>query len=169
MVAVLALAAHAAPCPAPDAADATVAADGAAHILAADDAVACWWIVDDGGDARVAARWDPARRAPVALVAVADGRAAVVLVEPGRVRLGVRAEGGGERRLLDLPGVPDRMIAHPTRGVVALVWRGAADLVWVVDLDTGALSATTVAAGEGARLRFDDGAVATAGGPDARR
>ncbi|MFN7142763.1 MAG: hypothetical protein ACK4YP_03235, partial [Myxococcota bacterium] len=151
MVALLALAAHAAPCPPPDASTATVASDGSAHVLAADASVACWWIVDDGGDARVAARWDPTRRAPVALVAVPDGRAAVVLVEPGRVRLGVRAEGGGERRLLDLPGVPDRLLAHPSRPVVALVWSASADRVWVVDLDTGTLSATTVAAGEGAR------------------
>ncbi len=141
----------AAPCPLPpvSAADATVTTDGAVHLLARDASATCWWIVDDAGDARVAARWERTRREAVVLTALPDGRAVVVLQEPGepgRCRLVVRTEGGGERPLsIDLPARPARLFAHVERPLVALVWAGTSGAaVWLVDVDAG----RTVAAAE---------------------
>ncbi len=147
------------PCPPPGGPPAGVSADGAAHVLVADPAVACWWIVDDAGDARLGGRWDRARRDPVRIVALADGRAVVVLREEReegpRWRLGVRAEGEGERRLpLDLPGAPAWMEAHPSRPLVALAWPERGGLaVWLVDVDTGARTTASVP-GDAGGLRF---------------
>jgi hypothetical protein len=114
-----------------------VSADGAAHVLARGPAFACWWIVDDVGDARLGGRWDRSRRDPLLAAGTADGRVAAVLRDDEGVRLSVRAEGGGDRRLAVLGGVPESLVAHPASAVVALV-RG--EVAWLYELDTGGRS-----------------------------
>ena len=137
LLTVVVAAALAAPCPVPDSGPFRVSADGAAHVVSADARAACWWIVDDTGDARIGGRWERARRDPVAFVALADGRLVAVLREEnGGLRLGVRAERDGERRL-DVPvaAPPAWFVAHPSAPLVALGWPdGEARLV---DVDTG--------------------------------
>jgi hypothetical protein len=57
----------------------------------------------------------------------------------GAFRLSVRGEGMGDRTVLDLPGAPDALVAHPTRASVALVWVGPfSDEVWFIDVDARA-------------------------------
>lgn len=93
--------ARGAPCPPPTPPVApwfsALTPDGAAHVLTRDTAVACWWVVDDAGDGRVAARWDRSRREPLGVTTLSDGRAVVVLVEPGEHVL-VRTEAGEDAR-----------------------------------------------------------------------
>ncbi|MDP2307704.1 MAG: hypothetical protein Q8P18_16895 [Pseudomonadota bacterium] len=90
-----------APCPPPIVSAApwgtALTPDGAAHVLARDAAVACWWVVDDAGDGRIAGRWDRSDREPLGVTALPDGRAAVVLLEPGAGVL-VRTESGEDAR-----------------------------------------------------------------------
>ncbi|MDP2313256.1 MAG: hypothetical protein Q8P41_10150 [Pseudomonadota bacterium] len=136
----------AAPCPAPvPLPDAALSPDGAAHVLARDATTVCWWIVDDRGDARVAARWDRARRDPLALTALPDGRVVLVVFEPAdaargtadRWRLVVREEGGGDTRVGGvLPAAPVRMLANDEAPLVALVWADTAPVL-VIDVPTG--------------------------------
>ncbi|MES2640584.1 MAG: hypothetical protein V4850_13910 [Myxococcota bacterium] len=106
-----------APCPPPTLPPApgftTVTPDGAAHILARDEEVACWWVVDDAGDGRVAARWDRSRRDPLGVTTLADGRAVVVLLEPG-ARVLVRTEAGDDARwAIDPAWLADLLASRP--------------------------------------------------------
>ena len=60
--------AAAAPCPPPPAiAPAAITPDGRAQILTASDTTACWWTVDDNGDAEVVRHFDVATSAPTAI------------------------------------------------------------------------------------------------------
>lgn len=78
--------AAAAPCPEPPPRGfAVLAADGSANLLTRGARVACWWAVDDAGDATVvrrfdlatvrpeALRWDEARQAICIATVEADG------------------------------------------------------------------------------------------------
>jgi hypothetical protein len=154
----LASLAFASVCPPPDeGSPVSLAPDGDAYALAADATQVCWWILDDRGDARLGARWDRARRYPVALVALADDRVALVLRSPEGWSLGVRGEGIAERRLaLDTDRPPDRLLAHPDLALVALAWtRGDAARITLVDVDALKVVATaSVPAAHAQRLAF---------------
>lgn len=140
MVPLLVAAALAAPCLAPPAVavlDRAVSADGAGWLLAGDATQVCWWVVDDVGDARVAARWAGDVR-PIALAALGDGRAVLALEEPGGWKLVVR-DGTGQVTLGWRPPVrPRGMAAHPDLPLLA-VWGadGDANDAWLLDLGTG--------------------------------
>ena len=157
----------------------SISADGAVHLLVRGDVSACWWIVDEAGDARVGAHWDRSRRDPVALTALADGRAVVVFQDGGRFGLAVREETGGERHYgLLLPGAPVRLIADRARARVALVFAASAGgQAWLVDLDSGRVVNTSDVTPEqtenmgflAGELVDDRGPVFSRGGDDAPR
>lgn len=115
MVALVSLALSAsawgAPCPPPIVPSApwftAVTPDGAAHVLVREATVACWWVVDDGGDGHVAARWERTRREPLGVTTLADGRAVVVLIDAD-ARVLVRTEAGEDARA----GVDPRWLAE---------------------------------------------------------
>lgn len=156
---VLALAVAHGACPPPEphlAAATSTSADGAAHVLTRDADVACWWIVDDAGDALLAGRWERARKEPLLYAALPDGRIVAVLRDDvGALRLVTRAEGDGDRRIGALDAPPARLVAHPTRPVVAVVWDAVA---WVVDVDSGVWAEVAVVRGAAPRLPFSAGA-----------
>lgn len=79
-------AALAAPCPGPAGEALTFTPDGAAHVLARDAATTCWWIVDDAGDAYVAARWERPRPEPILLTAMAEGRLVLLVHDRAEAR-----------------------------------------------------------------------------------
>lgn len=138
-----------------------VAADGSAWLLLAGPDGTCWWEVDDAGDERVIAQWAAggATRA-VALAALPDGRAALVIEDAAGWRLVVRDRHGRQERLpVALPGPPDRVAAHPGRPLLAvrtLPDRGVARVL-LVDLDAARVIASVAVSASRDGLHFAPG------------
>lgn len=58
----------ASPCPPPAPASlAALSPDGGAHVITASDTTACWWFVDDKGDAEVVRHFDLAQSRPTGI------------------------------------------------------------------------------------------------------
>lgn len=149
MLPLLLSSALAAPCAEADAPplDRDVAPDGSTWLLVAGEGQVCWWAVDDNGDGTVLARWGAAAaRRPVAIEALADGRALLVMAGPSDWRLAVRSTTGVRTDLgIDLPAPPDRLLGHPDLPLVAVRMHRDArtDVVWVVDVLRGEVCAST--------------------------
>ncbi|MFZ5478353.1 MAG: hypothetical protein ACOZNI_16415 [Myxococcota bacterium] len=151
-------------CPRVDVAvpDYDLAPDGSTWLLVSDDRVVCWWVVDDNGDERVAAKWSRfGSRWPVAIEALGDGSALLAMSEEdgGWHLLLISPE--GERRVLPamLPGRPSRMLAHPELPLVAMRVPLDATRVRVVLVDVAAgrsLASVTVSP-ERQRMSFKVG------------
>lgn len=126
--------------------DRTIAPDGSVWLLTADAAFVCWWVVDDNGDEHVASRWDMrGPRRPVAIEALSDGRALLVLEDEDGWELGVRAIGGAHHLLdIELPGPPTELVAHPEVPLagVRIPLDANRSVVWLVDVNEERVSAT---------------------------
>ncbi len=135
--------------------DADVGPDGAAHVLVYDSEVACWWIVDEVGDARVAGRFEGSSHRPMRVEALEDGRALFVMDD---LTVQVRAENGAQTTLpMFLPSFPDRTLAHPTAPVVAFEFAIDADysMIWLVDVNRGAIVASASVPSMGVAFQFE--------------
>ncbi len=149
-------------CPAPDAeamvVDDDLAPDGSAFVLAADDEVVCWWVVDDQDSARVAHRWLTAERHPVRVEALPGGGAVFVMSD---LRLQVRQPHDKTYRNLDvsLPGLPEMVLGHGRRDWLAVtVPRDAAStLVILVDIDRERTLASVALPSDNLSLSFAEG------------
>lgn len=143
-------------CPRPDSTsavvDLSVADDGAAYVLTSDGVQTCWWIVDDREETRVAARWQVADGAPIAVEAMADGRALFAMADG---RLNLRSPDGARHNLRVEPGGRvSRMIAHPTLPIVALVVGEGGLMARVIDVDHEIVVQEVILASPGAGLAF---------------
>lgn len=129
-----------------------VAVDGSAWLLLAGPSGTCWWEVDDAGDEHVLARWETgsASRA-VALAALADGRAALVLEDAQGWRLAIRDRTGRQDTLsVTLSGPPARLVAHPDLPLLAvrtLPDRGTARVLLVDLAEARVVASVAVHAG----------------------
>lgn len=155
--------AHAAgSCPSPlvdaNALDYDAAADGAAYVLAADEEVVCWWIVDEYHDTRLVHRWLVSDRYPTRIEALPDGRAVLVMSD---LRLQVRHPGDKSYRNLDLylPGMPALVLGHGRRDWLAVTVNRdeASALVMLVDIDRERTLASVALPRENLALSFADG------------
>ena len=145
-------------CAAPTVRSYDLAPDGSTWLLSADAESICWWIVDDNGDDRVAAHWSAVgTRRPVAIEALADGRALLVVEDATGWQLMVRGVSGDQDLLpIRLSAPPDRIVAHPLLPLAAIRSPEAAGDVRVVlvDLDLGRVVATVTVTAAHADMRF---------------
>lgn len=115
-----------------------LALDGSAHLLAADGERACWWIVDDAGDARRAGCWDGASET-IRLLAALPGDRVLVARREARGegwRIGVRGEDGERALARRLPGPPERVWVEDAAAGGALAWtRAHHDDLWCFSAD----------------------------------
>lgn len=136
-------------------ADSDIGADGSAHVLVYDADVACWWIVDEQGDARVAARFGRTSRRPMRVEALEDGRALFVMDD---LTVQVRTETGARTTLpLFLPNFPERTLAHPSAPLVAFEFAidDRASMVWLVDVNRGSIIGTASVPAAGLGFHFE--------------
>lgn len=175
MLLLLSVLASAAPCPKPEAAAVRgwdVAPNGDAWTLATAAGTTCWWSIDDDGDARVVATWRAdAERRPVALAALADGRAALILEDASGWRLAVRHPAGGSQNLaVRLEEPPARLVAHPSLplvGVVSVADRGIVRVLLVDVMEERVVASATVDRARGAvHFRAQDDRLYLSGSPE---
>ena len=143
------------PCPPPAPPPDTLGSDGTAWVVVRDDVRACLIAVDEDGESSVVTRWSlRGERAPVAMAALADGRAVLVRPDGRRWRLSVWDRRGIETPVaIWLPAEPDLLLAHPDRNLLAIrmprpnppAERHEAR-VWLVDIDARAVAALGSAA-----------------------
>lgn len=140
MLFALSLSQAAVSCPSPlfeaNVLDDDVAADGSAYVLAADEDVVCWWIVDESDNTRLVHRWLMSERYPTRVEVLPDDRAVLVMSD---LRLQVRHPGDKSYRNLDLylPGSPALVLGHGRRDWLAVTVNrdDSSALVLLVDID----------------------------------
>ena len=138
------------PCPPAAPPAGAIGGDGTAWVIARDEVRACLIAVDEDGETSLVTRWSlRGQQAPVALAALADGRAVLVRPEGQRWRLSTWDRRGIETALpIWVPAAPDIVIAHPERALIALRMprpdigtRRQHARIWLVDVDAGAVAA----------------------------
>lgn len=159
MLLALSLARAAVSCPSPlvsaNVLDDDLAADGSAHVLAADEEVVCWWIVDEHDNTRLVHRWLLSERYPTRIEVLPDDRAVLVMSD---LRLQVRHPGDKSYRNLDvyLPGPPALVLGHGRRDWLAVTVNRdeASALVLLVDIDRERFLASVALPRENLALSF---------------
>jgi hypothetical protein len=142
----------ASPCPPPRPPAEAIGGDGTAWVIVRDEVRACLVAVDEDGAASLVTRWSlRGDGAPVALAALADGRAVLARPERHRWRLSTWDPRGVETPLpIWLPSPPDVMLAHPYRALVGIRMSRCATCdpparpparAWLVDIDAGSVAA----------------------------